>query len=45
MVLGSNLLKHEANLMLEVEQLNPTTWEEFLEAPAALLVLREILPM
>ena len=25
--------------MLEVEQLNPSTWEEFLEAPAALLVL------
>ncbi|MEJ6562635.1 MAG: hypothetical protein QNL85_02880 [Euryarchaeota archaeon] len=25
--------------MLEVEQLNPSTWQEFLEAPAALLVL------
>ena len=42
MVLGPNLLEHEADLMLEVEQLNPSTWQEFLEAPAALLVLGKV---
>ena len=38
-MLRAKIAEPEANLMLELKRLSPATWEAFLEAPAALLVL------